>query len=82
MALNEKDSQIVSLLKSLPFDESEAITDERTNMVIAITLLTGQFKKYDEVIELINSNQDKTFNEVSQLILTSGIFPQVEYTDK
>jgi hypothetical protein len=79
-ALNEKDSQIVGLLKSLPFDGFEDVIGERVNMVIAITLLTGQFKKYDEVIELITSNQGKSFSEVSQLILKSGIFPEVEYT--
>lgn len=81
MALNEKEQQILQRLKSLQFVGNEAVTGERDNTIIVIILLAGKYNKFDEVINIINSNQGKSFNEISQLILRSGMFSPVKIVD-
>lgn len=80
-ALNEKEQQIVQMLRELPFEGGETVKDERENTVISILLLAAEYNKCDDVIDIINSNRGKSFNEISQLILKSDIFPPLEIVD-
>ncbi len=81
MAINENDNDLLTYLKKLPFSENEAVTNQRENTIICIMLLARQYHKYKEVIRIITDNSGKNFDDVSQLILTSDLFPTLEIVD-
>lgn len=81
MALNNKEKQIVKMLKALRFDGEETIDNERENTVVVIVLLAKQYDKCDKVISIISDNSGKTFDDVTQLIFNSDIFPQLKIVD-
>lgn len=82
MAISEKDDRLLKALKALPYSENEAVANQRENMIICIIMLTGQFRKHEEVMKIIVDNSERGFEEVSQIILESDLFPPLEVVDE
>lgn len=78
MAISEKDDRLLKALKALPYSENEAVANQRENMIICIIMLTGQFRKHEEVMKIIADNSESRFEDVSQIILESDLFPPLE----
>lgn len=82
MAISEKDDRLLKALKALPYSENEAVANQRENMIICIIMLTRQFHKHEEVMKIIADNSESRFEEVSQIILESDLFPPLEVVDE
>lgn len=79
MAFSGKAKLLADKLRELQFVGDEPITEEHVSMMIAIHLAANNYDKFDEVIDIIDSNPGKSFSEISQIITKSGLFPQIRF---
>ena len=79
--MNENERKLLDVLKSLPFDGHEDVTNERENIIVIIVLTAGTYETIDETIAFIEKHKNEGFEPVTQAILQRWFSEPLEIAD-
>lgn len=79
--ITEDEKRLIALLRQLPKNETEDVSDERDNDLLFIVLAAGKCDCVKDVIKLVEQNSNLDLIDVAQIIFKSGLFSALEVED-
>lgn len=81
--ITKNEEKLIKLMRSLHYEESYPEYDkkDKTNGIIIVYLTAHQFDCAEEMLEIVENNKDKSFQNVMRILKDEGFFPEPEIVD-
>lgn len=82
--LTKSEEKLIKAMRSLKYGKTqtpEYAEKDKNNGIIIVYLTANQFDCADEMLEVVDKNKGKTFQEVMEALKEEGFFPEPEIVD-
>lgn len=82
--LTKSEEKLIKSMRSLEYGETptpEYADKDKNNGIIIVYLTAHQFDCADDMLEVVEKNKNKTFQQVMQALKAEGFFPKPEIVD-